>query len=386
MNRHERSRPQWFLAVVLLSFAAGCAPVKPESQGNPIFYPPPPDVPRLQFLMSFSNLDAWSGNTGTSFTDFVVGANKSERKKIVSPYGIAAWNARIYICDLAKHCVYFVDFANKTSGTLGTPDLIDNPVNIAIDADGTKYVCDTQKRMVAVFDAQDKFVRSLGDAKRCTPICLAIRGDELFVVDIDGGKVEVWNKAGKLLRTISSKGNDPGQLFMPTNIAISPGSIIYIANTGNSSVERFDMEGRYLKPLGLPGDTPGYFARPKGIAIDPHGVVYVADCQWDVVQIFSPEGRVLWVFDGRSNGPDQMDMPTGLAIDASSLPYFRQYVNKDFEAEYLLFVTDEFGKRNKVSVFAFGNTNKAKTASTRPRPTTRPSTEPSSAPSSAPGK
>jgi DNA-binding beta-propeller fold protein YncE len=325
--------------------------------------------------MSFSNLDAWSGHTGTSFTDFVVGARKSERRKIVSPYGIAAWNARIYICDLAKHCVYFVDFANKTSGTLGTPDLIDTPVNIAIDADGTKYVCDTQKRMVAVFDSHDKFVRSIGDDKRCTPISLAIRGDELFVVDVAGGKIEVWNKAGKLLRTISSKGFDPGQLNMPTNMAISPASIIYVANTGSSSVERFDVEGRYLKPLGLPGDRPGEFARPKGIAIDPKGIVYVCDSQWNKVQIFSPEGQLLLYFGDRTNGPDSTDMPTGLAIDTSSLPYFRQYVSKDFEAEYLLFLTDEFGK-NKISVLAFGNSNKAKIATTRPRPATLPATAP----------
>jgi DNA-binding beta-propeller fold protein YncE len=361
--------------VIVLGIAAGCAPTNPEAQGKPIFYPPLPDVPRLQFLTSFSDLDAWGGNGGTSFTDFVVGAKKNERKKIVSPYGIAVWKARIYICDLAKHCVYFVDFANKTSGTLGTPDLIDTPVNIAIGADGAKYVCDTQKRMVAVFDAQDKYVRSIGDAARCTPISLAIRGDELFVVDVAGAKIEVWNKAGKLLRTISSKGFDPGQLNMPTNLAISPASIIYVANTGSSAVERFDVKGRYLKPLGLPGDRPGEFARPKGIAIDPKGIVYVADSQWNKVQIFSPEGQLLLYFGDRTAGPDSTDMPTGLAIDGSSLPYFRQYVSKDFDAEYLLFLTDEFGK-NKISVIAFGNSNKAKIAATRPRPATRPATEP----------
>ncbi len=385
MNGPQLSRPQWFLVVILLGMAAGCAPTLAPVRGNPVFYPPPPDVPRLQFLTSFSNLDAWKGQTQTSFTDFVVGGKKNEQKKIISPYGLAVWNARLYICDLGKHCVYFVDFANKTSGTLGTPELIDTPVNIAIDADGTKYVCDTQKRMVAIFDAQDRFVRSLGDSARCTPICLAIRGDELFVADIAGSKVEVWNKAGKLLRTISSKGEEPGQLNMPTNLAISPASILYISNTGSSTVERFDADGRYLKPLGLPGDRPGNFARPKGIVIDPKGIVYVADTQWDVVQIFSPEGQLLLYFGGRSQGPENMVTPTGLAIDASSLPYFRQYVSKDFEAEYLLFVANEFGK-DKISVLAFGNTEKAKIAATRPRPATRPSTEPSTEPSTGPGK
>ena len=238
---------------------------------------------------------------------------------------------------------------------------------------------------MAIFDAQDRFVRSLGDSARCTPICLAIPGDEFFVADIAGSKVEVWNKAGKLLRTISSKGKEPGQLNMPTNLAISPASILYISNTGSSTVERFDADGRDLKPLGLLGDRPGNFARPRALSSTPRASCTSPIPSGTFVQIFSPEGQLLLYFGGRSQGPENMVTPTGLAIDASSLPYFRQYVSKDFEAEYLLFVANEFGK-DKISVLAFGNTEKAKIAATRPRPATRPSTEPSTEPSTGPGK
>jgi hypothetical protein len=78
-----------------------------------------------------------------------------------------------------------------------------------------------------------------------------------------------------------------------------------------------------------------------------------------------------------------MGSPTGLAIDATSLEHFRPYINKDFDAEYLLLLTNEFGK-HKIGVYAFGNTKAAaERAASRPatRPaTTRAATQPATAP------
>lgn len=379
MNGFRYRKAYGPLAAVVLALAAGCSAPPAEVPSKPVFYPSSPNVPRLQFLTSFSDLDAWSSSR-TSFADFIVGSKKGERSKIVSPYGLAAHKGKLYICDLGAHRVHVVDLARKTSTALGAPEWIENPTNITIDADGTKYVCDTHKRKVVVFDAQDRFVRALGDPAKCTPIDVAIRGDELYVADVDGAKIEVWSKDGKVLRTISSKGSDPGQLRMPTNVAIGPSGRIYVSDTGASTVAQFSADGQYLKPIGVPGDRPGEFARPKGIAVDPQGLIYVAESQWEVVQVFSPDGQLLLFFGGAAHGPESMGMPAGLAIDASCLPYFMQYVSKDFEPEYLLFVANQFGK-HKIGVYAFGNTEKArKAAASRPRPTSESASAPSTRP------
>ena len=42
-----------------------------------------------------------------------------------------------------------------------------------------------------------------------------------------------------------------------------------------------------------------------------------------------------------------------MAADASSIPYFRKYIHDDFEVEYLLFVTSQYGD-HLLSVYAFG--------------------------------
>ena len=371
------------LAVVALGWAAGCAPTKPTHviPANPVFYPS--DVPRLQFLMTFNSAEPWISEP-RSFSRFIAGDDAPVEGQIKSPYGLAARNGKLYVCDLAVHRIHVIDVVKKTYGVLGTRAQLSVPVNITIDADGTKYVCDTRRGDVAVFDADDRFVRHIGDRARCIPNDLAVLGEELIVVDVKDAEVEVWSKDGKLLRVIAEKGDGPGQLRTATNVAIGSARQIYVADTGASIVQTYGSDGRYLGPVGAPGDRPGYFARPKGLAVDPQGRLYVADAQWEHVQIFSPSKQMLLFFGGAEPGPQGMGLPAGISIDTTSVEAFKQFIDKDFEAEYLLFVANQFG-RNKIGVYAFG---KSKTADysvlKRPR-TTRPAT-PSSArsPSSRP--
>ena len=340
------------LALVLL---AGCVSDKPPAQKKvtSLFYPAPPDPPRLQFLMSFSDAEYWLEKKST-FSDFIVGEKQTKRGVISTPYGIAARNGKIYICDLGKHRIHVIDVARKSYAVLGTPDQIENPVNITIAPDGTKYVCDTGKKLVLVFDASDQFVRYLGDPQRAVPSDVAVSGDELFVADVAGAKVEVWSKDGTFLRAISSKGIAAHQLRMPSNLDIGPQGNIFVTDTELCAVKVFSPDGAYIRSIGAPGDRPGYFARPKGIAMDPAGIFYVADAQWEIIQAFTSEGQLLLFFGGANDRPEGLGLPATIALDTTSLDAFRSYVNPSFEPEYLLFVTNEFGN-NKVCVYAFGH-------------------------------
>lgn len=353
-------------ALALCAFLAGCGGQGPQRKpGVPIFYPPPPSPPRLQFLVSFSAAERWLGGPD-QLRQFIVGEKRITRGVIRTPYGIAARNGRIYICDLGLHCVHVIDLVKKTYGLLGERGQLQNPVNITIDAAGTKYVCDTGKRRVAVFDAQDRFVRYLGDPGRAVPSDLALRGDELVVADVAGGEVEIWSRTGQLLHVIARKGKGPGQLRRPTNVAVGADGRIFVADTVSSVVNVYDRQGRFVRSIGGPGDRPGSFARPKGIAIDPQGRIFVADAQWEVVQAFSPQGRLLLFFGGAGPKPQGMGMPAGLAIDDTSLDAFRRFVADDFQPQYLLFVANQFGK-HKIGVYAFGKSKTADpTAATHP--------------------
>ena len=346
-----------------LAAGGGCgggAARETEPVPAPIFYPPPPDQPRLQFLLSFNDAQRWVTRRST-FADFIVGPGPEQERDpslIVNPYGVEARDGKVYVCDVGVHAVHVFDVAEKAYSRLGTIQQIENPVNITIAPDGTKYVCDTGKGRVAVYGPDDRFVRYLGDPRRCTPSDLAIWNDTLIVTDIQGAKVEVWSRDGTLLKTISRQGLGPDELRRPTNLAVGPDGLIFVSDTDASTVKVFDQDGKYVRAIGQPGDRPGFFARPKGIAIDPDGNVYVADAQWEIVQIFTSEGRLLLYFGGAKRGPEGMGLPAGLSIDATSLGAFGQSVSPDFEPEYLLLLANQFGV-NKVGVYAFGHSKRS---------------------------
>jgi DNA-binding beta-propeller fold protein YncE len=347
----------------LLAMLSGCGPTK-QAPPALVFYPPPPDAPRIQYLVTINDAEDWQEHK-SSFADFIVGAPKNEDRasEIRNPFGVAARDGRLYVCDLGRFKVHVIDVVNKRYSALGTAGQVAKPVGITIDADGTKYVADAGKQQVIVFDAQDRFVRALGDPKQCGPMAVAIHGDELFVADALNGRIVVWSKDGTPRRTISSKCNGPDQLRRPAGLAISPQGLLYVADMELSVVKVFDLAGRYVRSIGGPGDRPGYFARPKGIAIDKEGRIYVADAQWDKIQIYTPEGQLLLYFGETTRLPHGLVTPTGLAIDATSLDAFRKYVNPDFEPEFLLVVTNEFGV-NKVSIHAFGHARPREAAAT----------------------
>src|SRR5215471_14645055 len=108
IGRRVRAMPG--LAAALLAAACASAPVKTEA---PVFFPPAPELPRLQYLTSFSSLK--DVEKQTSFNKFVVGAKQDV--KLDKPYGVAMHDAKIYVCDTNDTVIVF-DLKNQTFGNL----------------------------------------------------------------------------------------------------------------------------------------------------------------------------------------------------------------------------------------------------------------------------
>lgn len=366
MRFHRTSFVCRLLLILVLSLAFGCGnEVKPPDEPK-IFYPKAPDLPRLQFLTSFSNTGGWASPAndegGFSLLDFVLGTKAGAADfdvEIDMPYGLGVRDGKLYVCDVGIKVVHVIDMKNRAYKRLGNKRILKNPVNITFAPDGTAYVCDTGISRVAVFDKEDKFVKYLGSARYCAPMDVAIRGDELIVANVRKTTIEAWGKDGKIHDELAKGGELPGQLTRPTNVAVAPDGRIFVADTGASVVNVHDREGTYLRSFGAPGDRPGFFARPKGIAIDDEGIVYVVDAQWQNVQMFAPSGGFLLLFGGASNKRGGMSIPACVIIDKTMMPLFERYIDPDFKAEYLLFMSNQYGA-NKVAVYAYGKSRTGK--------------------------
>lgn len=337
------------LAVALFTAACASQPVKREP---PIFFPPAPELPRLQFLTSFNGLKDIEEQSG--FNRFVVGEKLN--LELDKPYGIGIYDGKIYVCD-TNTTVIVLDLEKKLfssmAGAVG-PGRLSQPVNISIEADGTKYVTDPVRGQVVVFDRADAYLRSIGEPGTWKPVDAVPFGDRLYVADNTNGLVKIFDKAtGELLKTIGDKGEPSERLDRPTNLSFDAKGNLYVTDIGRFQIVKFDRDGHFLQTIGKVGDSPGHFARPKGTAVDPQGLLYAVDAAFNNVQIFSPEGRVLMFFGDAALGAGGLMLPAKVALDSANVRYFQSYAAPGFEIEYLVLVTSQFGER-KVSIYGFG--------------------------------
>ena len=337
------------MTLALLAAACASAPRKKETA---VYYPPPPELPRIQYLTSYSG--SKDVEEQSTFDRFVVGVKQD--LKLDKPYGVAIHDGKIYVCDTTTAVIVF-DLKNKTFGPLkGStgPGKLVGPINISIEADGTKYVADPVRGQVVVFDANDEFLKAYGAPGAWRPVDAVPFEDRLYVADPANGLIKVFDKqTGDMMKVIGDKGEPSERLDRPTNLAFDGEGYLYVTDMGRFQVVKFDRDGHFRTAFGKPGDSLGHFARPKGIALDREGHLLAVDASFNNVQIFNKEGRLLMFFGEGGDKPGGFLLPAKVTIDYDNLKYFEDYAQPGFQMQYLVLVTSQFGPR-LVNVLAYG--------------------------------
>jgi DNA-binding beta-propeller fold protein YncE len=323
---------------------------------RPLFLPLPPNEPRLQFLTKFSSaLDVSTEKKG--FRDFVFGGEEKEAQLVEKPYGLAIYEGAIYVVDARGNGYGIFDLANGRSKLVrptGAGALV-KPINITIDDDGSRYITDTQREQIMVFNAEDRFLRAIGEPGQFNPIDVAIADDRLYVTDMMHHQVHVLDKnTGDVILTFSEVGSEPGQLFHPTSLAIGDDGSVYVTDTSNFRLQQFNADGEFIRVIGTQGSRPGTFSRPKGIALGHERHIYVVDAAFQNIQVIAPDGGAVMAFGEPGAERWNINLPTVVKIDYDNVPYFQKYAAPNFEIEYLVLVASQYGP-NKVVVFGYGD-------------------------------
>lgn len=339
------------LSLAAAAVLTACSSSGPKREPA-VFFPPSPEPPRVQYLRSFTG--SKDIEEQSSFSKFVVG--EKQELKVDKPYGVALFDGKIYVCDTNSGVVVF-DLKAKTferyKGAVG-PGALQQPVNIAISPDGTKYVSDPARGQVVAFDRDDAYVRAYGDSGSWRPVDAVPYEDRLYVADSGNGAVRVFDrKSGEVVRLIGDKGEPEERLARPTNLAFDDKGYLYVSDVGRFQVVKFDRDGHLRGTFGKLGDNLGHFARPKGIALDRDGHLFAVDAAFNNVQVFNRDGRLLMFFGGGGEKPGNLVLPAKISIDYDNLKYFTPYVAPGFEVRFLVLVTSQFGPR-RVDVYAYG--------------------------------
>lgn len=357
-NIRTRANPLAFgwAAVALLSLVAGCATPPPPVVRQPVFYPLPPAPPRLQFLTSFTREQDLGPRSQNRLLHFLVGP-PPPATPVVKPYGVALREGKIYVCDTVARSVAIFDLENRRLAQW-RPDgdgRLQTPIHLAFAADGTRYIADTQRGQVMVYDPSGLYLGALTDASGMKPSDVVVLGGKVYVSDVMNHRVVVFDAARfEILFTIPRDTQDrAAALFSPTNLALDTAHRLYVTDTGAFRVQVYDQDGHYLRSVGTHGDAPGQFAMPKGLAVDRAGMLYVVDAAMQAVQLFDKEGRLLLFFGEPGGSGFPLNLPADVSIDYDHIDYFREYVDPNFEVEYLVLVSSQYGDC-KVNVYGFG--------------------------------
>ena len=144
--------------------------------------------------------------------------------------------------------------------------------------------------------------------------------------DKKGSVVVKFSRDGKVLLTLGKpgvRGNPPEALTDPADVVTDPANgDVYVAEShtdvtdpnlvGRISV--FDRNGKFLRTIGRTGTGPGEFRTPHALEFDSRGRLIVADRHNHRIQIMTKEGTFIGEYG-------EFSRTSGLAIDGNDVIY-----------------------------------------------------------------
>ena len=93
---------------------------------------------------------------------------------------------------------------------------------------------------------------------------------------------------------------NPGKYIFdrPTDVGWDPAGNIFVSDGyGNSRVVKYDKNGRFIASVGSKGSAPGQFNLPHSLAVDAKGNVYVGDRSNRRIQVFDDDLTFKAIYD-----------------------------------------------------------------------------------------
>ena len=152
--------------------------------------------------------------------------------------------------------------------------------------DNEVYVCDQNNHRIQLFDLNLNFVRSIGsrgegrgefnaphDVKFDT-------AQKMYVAERGNGRVQVMDRSGQFIREFGE-----GKLKRPSGLHIAD-KYVYVSDVSGHCIVVYETSGQFVTSFGRHGQNEGEFRRPYCITSCVDGYIYVGDMFNNRVQIF----------------------------------------------------------------------------------------------------
>jgi DNA-binding beta-propeller fold protein YncE len=320
--------------ILISALLTACGAENRRLEPNNLYWPPPPDLPRIKYIQSVYCEDdigreyslkemLFGKDTGVDF--------------LMKPYGVFSIGNRIYVTDLVLKGILVFDLDAKRVRLSGVEGSLKTPSSVVADSTGTVYVADAGGAKIVVYDERGIYRTAfLLPGSRPVAAIINAKLGRLYVVDRNANMVLALDLEGNKLFEFGGPGDADGKFHLPLGIAVDADGTLYVLDSGNFRVQIFDPQGVFLAKFGSVGDGPGMFANPKGIALDSEGHIYVTDAAFGNFQVFDRQGRFLLFVGSLGPAPGQFHLPSGIAIDEKDRIYVADQFNRRIEVfQYL---------------------------------------------------
>ena len=225
------------------------------------------------------------------------------------------------------------------------------PWGVAFSSHGEMYVTEKDYGQVAVFDRSGKRIRTIGSrgdgpGQFWSPRYIAIDSNGNVYVT-SRNKLHKFGRNSEFVKSVGSgsRGSKPGEFYYPLGIKVHHNQV-YVCDSGNNRIQVFDLELTFITSFGTEGSGQGEYKGPNGLAFDSHENIYVSEWGNRRVQVLDCKGRYLRQF-GNKSGPGKLNQPNGIHI-AHECVYVLDYGNNRIAVFQLsgAFLTS-FGKHGK---------------------------------------
>ncbi len=239
---------------------------------------------------------------------------------------------RVLITEPTTQRVHILDFANRKYSHIDVTrgDRMSFPYAIAVDAENSIYITDLKRGRIAIYTAEGKFIKYIGDFKGEglfeNPRSIAIdrASGRIYLADTTRNFILILDHDGKTLAQIGKRGggNGPAQFNEPTEIAVYENEV-FVLDRQNARIQVLNPDGNFRRQFKLAGAG----ARDaNGMAFDSQGRLFVPGLNW--VEVFNRQGQLLFRFGQSGDQPGEFQMPQDVCADSKDRLYVMDSGNR----------------------------------------------------------
>ena len=169
-----------------------------------------------------------------------VGREGGKEGKFDDPRGLTLRDNLVYVCDRNNHRIQVdLNFVRSIGSRGSGRGEFDKPFDVKFDTAGNMYVADGGNERVQVMDSSRRFIQEFGRGKLSQPSGLLIADKYVYVSDLSGHCIVVYETSGQYVTSFGRPGRNEGEFLSPFCITSCVDGFIHVCDCFNNRVQIF---------------------------------------------------------------------------------------------------------------------------------------------------